>query len=1068
MNKNILKKTLIVLLGIIAGVYILFLALPLFLIPVLDMASSKTAVEIEKLTGFRAEFTKFRIVTTPKLTVGVKLQNAKIYEPNGDLFLDSSNLQIKTSILPLLLKKIELDLISADDINLNIKLNPDGTIFVADYFKQQETETKTEDFTNKQPVLLPFGLKLSNNLPDIRVKKHNISFIDIKTGKIYALTGSNSNITDFVLNKKIKVESEGKIVLDGFETFNYEIDVFNRLMPDIDINELVFASSSDIEKKENNQDINFNILEFFKQIKNKQIKSELDVELDISGNFEKPVLVGEVSLDKISMLLNGKMLPESNVELEFNKDGLEIESNFYTAENENTIVDGLITHKKLDLTCKSNAGLKNIFEITKEILSAVGISDFDTLNVAGKLDTDFKIESDYKKIISNGSVKLLSGALKWGLYDVKIDNIGADISLDNNTVLINKLGFSTFSVPLTITGKITPDAKMNINVSTTKLILKSLLVSLGQGAILKENPIYSGFVSVNANVSGALTSPSISGKVDVSSLKLKNVPSDITLSFNPLNINLESTKTGFKGSARAQNIKLTNPAFVASAASMDAALDENSITINPAKAYFGKNEFNLSGTITDYLKEKILLDFLTEGKLNAALKGFINPYNMTLGLDISVLNNSEVIIPGFDKSKVIVNGSVQLHDSLLNPILSGKFDCPSISIPEIPVSMKNSVFNLNGVILNGSASVEEFVSGGIKASNITSDFQLKGNDFYLNNLKGSAFDGKFDGNIAYNLQSTLCKVILNGASMNALKAIEGAAGIKNALTGTLSFNSNINFKGVDYNDMMKSLKGGADFQINNGVLANLGGLKTLLNAQNIVNNVILKQTVEKVSTLAVVQQTSEFNYIKGDLTFSGGYANLDNITMQGPKMAYYITGRFNLISGSIDAVVLGRLSGDVVNVLGNLGTLASNSISSLIPGFGSLTASIAKMLNESPKNVDISKIPSLSAQADTQKEFKAVYQGTSESSSAVKSFKWINDADTSSVEQTQTTTTTVSDVKENIKQNVDSAVNTVKTNITTGASSGKEVLNTTKEQAKEQAKELINSLFNRSNATLSE
>lgn len=185
-------------------------------------------------------------------------------------------------------------------------------------------------------------------------------------------------------------------------------------------------------------------------------------------------------------------------------------------------------------------------------------------------------------------------------------------------------------------------------------------------------------------------------------------------------------------------------------------------------------------------------------------------------------------------------------------------------------------------------------------------------------------------------------------------------------------------------------------------------------------------------------------------------------------MAYYITGRFNLISGSIDAVVLGRLSGDVVNVLGNLGTLASNSISSLIPGFGSLTASIAKMLNESPKNVDISKIPSLSAQADTQKEFKAVYQGTSESSSAVKSFKWINDADTSSVEQTQTTTTTVSDVKENIKQNVDSAVNTVKTNITTGVSSGKEVLNTTKEQAKEQAKELINSLFNRSNATLSE
>lgn len=1055
MNKNILKKCLIILGSIAAFIYILFLILPVLLIPVLDRASDEARVQIEKLTGFKADFCKFRIITTPKLTVGVKLENAKIYDPVGDLFLDSSNLQVKASLIPLLLKKIELDAVSADDFNLNLKINPDGTIFAADYFKQNETK---KEAVQTEPAKLPFNFKLSNNLPDIRIKNHNIAFVDTKTNQKYYLEGSNSNITDFVLNKKIKVETEGKIILDNFEALNYEIKVFNRLMPDVDLNDMVFNPSEGTENVNNTALTNFNILQFFKQIKNKKIKAELDVDLDISGSFEKPVLVGDVSLDKISMLLNGKTLPESEIELEFNKNGLEIESNLYTSQNENTKLNGLITHNKLDLTCDSNANLNNIFEILKEVLRAFNIKDFDSMQVSGKLDANFKIESDYKKILSNGSLKLLSGKLKWGLYDVKIDNLVADVLFNNNTVLINNLGFETLGVPFKINGKITPDAKLDVNILTSNLVLKSLIVSLGQGAILKENPIYSGLVTIKAKIKGDMTSPLISGNVDVLNLKLKNIPSDIVLSFHPLNLNLETTKNGFMGTAKVQGVKLINPAVSVSIPTVIANLDQNKIEVQKTKTYFGKNEFYLSGTISDYLKEKILLDFLTEGKLNSSLTGSINPYNMTIGLNYSISENSEIIIPSFDKSKVVVSGSTSIQGSMLNPILKGRFISSSIFVPEVPVVMKDSIFSLDGPILKGSTTISEFVSGGIKAENVSSDFELKGNDFYLNNLKGSAFDGLFNGNVLYNLKTTLCKVVLNGSSMNALKAIEGAAGIKNALTGTLSFNSNINFKGVEYNDMMKSLKGSADFEIKNGVLANLGGLKTLLTAQNIVNNVILKQAADKVSTLSVVQQASVFNYIKGNLSFNNGYAKLDEIFMQGPKMAYYIAGKFNLISGSIDAVILGRLSGDVVSVLGNIGNLATNKITSLIPGLGSLTSSIAKMINESPKNVDTSKIPELSVQSENNKEFKAIFQGGANSGSPVKSFKWINEIDTSSIETVNTATVNSQNVKENIKQNVDNALNSVKTNFSTGVSTSKDAINNTKEQAKE----LFNSLLNRS------
>ena len=1055
MNKNILKNIFLTLGGIFLLIYILFLLVPFMLIPILDNTSYKVSEEIKKTTGLSADFDKFRIVTTPKLTVGIKLNGAKIFEPDGSIFLQASNFQIKASLIPLLVKKIELDLIKADDITLNLKVKPDGNFTILDNFA---SDNKNVSDNNQTKLTIPFDLKLSNKMPDIRIKSHNITFIDQKTDKKYVFKGSNSNITDFVFNKKIKIESEGKIVLDGFQALDYELEIFNHIMPETEFSDFLLSLNSPNNNNNQTEINNFNIIKCFEFIKDKKISLETDANLNIKGNLQNPEILGEVSLEKISMLLNGKLLPQSNIELEFKKNGVEIESDIYTNENENTKLEGIISSKKLNLKCKSNACLDNIFEIIKQFLNAFNINEYNALKISGKLDADFDINSDYKKINSNGKLKLSSGSVKWTVYDVKIDNLIADILLNNNTVLINKLGFSAFSVPFNIKGKITNDAKLDINVLTEKLSIKNLLISLGQLAILNDNQIYSGLVSINVKIKGELLSPFVDAKVDVLNLKLKNIPSDILLSLNPLNITVNTNKKGYSGNFKANNFKLDNPAFQFFIQNANGTIDENEIKLQKTKANFGKNEFYLQGAVSDYLKEKILLNFTSEGKLNANLTGYINPYKMLLGLNFSVLDNSELIIPNFDKSKVLVNGSTSIQGSLINPILKGRFICSNISIPEIPLKMTDSIFSLDGVILNGSATVKELVSGGISANDVSFDFKLLGDNFYLNNLKGSTFGGEFSGSVIYNLKNTFCKLILKGASLNALKAIEGAMGIKNALTGTLSFNADLNVKGIEYIDMMKSLTGKADFEVKNGVLANLGGLKTLLYAQNIVNNVILKQAADKVSTLAIVQQTSEFNYIKGDLAFSGGFAKFNNILMQGPKMAYYITGKYNLISYSTDAVVLGRISSDVVSVLGNIGNLATSKIVSILPGLGNLTSSIAKMMNESPKNVDISKIPSLSSENASSKEFKAVFKGDVNSKNPVKSFKWLNDVDTSKIEENQSTSNP-SLVKENIKQNIDTAVDNVKSNFNTTIQTGKENFN----NAKEQAKQLFNSFLNGNN-----
>ena len=107
------------------------------------------------------------------------------------------------------------------------------------------------------------------------------------------------------------------------------------------------------------------------------------------------------------------------------------------------------------------------------------------------------------------------------MYDVKIQDLVSDIKLDNNTVLINKLGFSTLNVPFNVSGKISPNATSDIKIQTNNLSLKGLLISLGQASLLKETPIYNGLVTVSINIQDKLFAPKVSGNVRLQNIDLK-------------------------------------------------------------------------------------------------------------------------------------------------------------------------------------------------------------------------------------------------------------------------------------------------------------------------------------------------------------------------------------------------------------------------------------------------------------------------------------------------------------------------------------------------------------------
>ena len=534
------------------------------------------------------------------------------------------------------------------------------------------------------------------------------------------------------------------------------------------------------------------------------------------------------------------------------------------------------------------------------------------------------------------------------------------------------------------------------------LNLRELIVAAGQGALLKENAI-GGQVNLKADIVGKLDKINPTATAGVNNLTIKNIPANIAISVPKAQANINQ--------------------------------DTIEITQTPVKVE--KINFNVSGTIKNYLTEKIALNFVTTGDIKSTLTGDMNAVKQILNLVFNA-QNSTIVVPMFDKSKMTFNSNIGISGNMMNPILSGVVNVPNLNIPEIPVTMENLTAKLNGTILHGNATVAKFTSGGIAAQDITSGFSLKGENFYLTDLKGTAFDGKIWGNIIYNLANAKTTIDFAGDGMNAEKAIHGAAGIKNALSGTLGFNTKLTLVVADYNDMMRSMKGNLNFKVTNGAFGTIGRIENFFGAGNIASNTLLKSTTAALSNLAGIKNTAKFDYIEGDMTFNNGWADIKSIKSTGATLAYFVKGKYNLINGTTNVTVLGRLDSTVVALLGPIGDLSADKLLSAIPKFGALTASIVNNMTTNPKGENIAAIPALSGNSTGHKDFKVMFNGGLESTSSIKSFKWLTKVDTSAL-QTTSAVETLKSLKDTVNEDFSNTVKGVSEAIT----NNKDALKTT-------------------------
>jgi hypothetical protein len=851
--------------------------------------------------GFGVDIDGLEIKTAWNLSAGIAVNKMDLMYPNGEKFAQVNNMQFRVSLIPILFDKFKIDKIEADKVIAELKTDRNGNFLLQKYLEQKLKEVKPEQ---------KYSIKFSDKMPQIIAHKYRLSVIDYYGSK-YSIKGSDFDVDDFVLNKKIRVKTKGHLILKDRKQISYDVKL----------------ASSVLETQKNAQKQNSDLFKILQDLYNYNVRANIIADLKLSGDAQNPNMDGKVNVDDVSFVFGGVTFPKSNIDLLFKGDKVNIDSNLYTDVDSKAVISGVLKngkHKFIDLSVESDKiSLPNAVFLANTVSKLFGKKDLG-IDAKGLLKANFNIRSDFKRVESDGYLKIKDASVTNKEYKVTLNAINADVDFSQDAVKINKATAKLYSQPITITGIVDKNANANVTVMANKLQLKGVLLASGNEKILRDNDILSGLVDVKAIVKGRLDKVQPKIDVAVSNINLKNKQSKSQIKIAKALFNTDC-KIKNQGVIKLSNLKIIpsapvtiySPMFNLVLKNNEVDLSNNYLLINNIKA-------NLSGKVVD-----------------------INRVPKLESVVVSVPNNFSVPIAGYAGSKLTAKGSVSLSGDIKTPEIKGQFLLPLVKIPQTSTYVRNATvkfdkeYSLNcpfvqvadsqmgfsalinkdfshGIvaknvkfvsqsvdlntilpvlkmlpkgqnsgltILNGTSSVAKFKVARLTSSDITSTVKMTNNVLHLGTLRGNAYLGKIGGDISYDLNKRKTYLHLQGRGLTSNQAMVAMTGRDDDIHGILDFDSDISFVGYSKNEIMKSLSGYVNFMISNGKMGMLGKFEHLLYAQNVLSNNFFKASLGVIAKAVTVKNTGVYKYMRGKLTFSDGWAHISTLKTSGPSMS---------------------------------------------------------------------------------------------------------------------------------------------------------------------------------------
>lgn len=598
----------------IAGISVILLLVILytsflFILPnVINLNNYKKDIQkiVKDTVKLKIDADNIKLITTPSLHAGVKIEGLKITYPDGKEILSSKYADVKLKLLPLMFLTVQVDSATADTPSLSLTLIENGQVDIVDYITQNMPKTEAAQNSSE-----PLPIKFSNKLPKIVIENYAVLMQDKKTSNTIKIKGDRFIFDKAEINKQFRINTYGQILLNSKSNILYNINI-DSFWP---IQETVAATAE-------TPDIPF--FNPINELVKYDLKSDITTELKIRQKKDGDLKIhGFCNIDKLSAILDSQKLPDSFIHIIFKDNKINLNSDLNISENEKATISADIKNPK-NLKINLNLKTKKItFKSLQKYLTAIANSlnvpnELNQLNTDGYITSDFTLDTDMKKFKSSGYFKIINGSITHKTLPVNIKSIDTDIDFSNNNVNIKKASALINGAILEAKGKIDEKSVADIKINSQTISLKSLYTVLAPVETKKAYDLQNGSVSLDIIIKGKLAEIQPQISVKLVNLLLKDKINNIIISNKETITDIKTKAKSFDGIININNAKvlLSDPKFAINLPTAKIQIGPKNIHIIPFNIFLENSAVNISGEIKNYIS-KPDINIIANGNLNA-------------------------------------------------------------------------------------------------------------------------------------------------------------------------------------------------------------------------------------------------------------------------------------------------------------------------------------------------------------------------------------------------------------------------------------------------------------------
>ena len=628
-------------LGIVLALYLSFL---LILPNVIDLNQYKPLVKdlAKEQAQLDVDFGNIKIITTPLLGAGVKIDNISVKLPDGSLLFSADSLKTRVSVPSVLLLTVKVSCFDVEKPFINLEIARDNVDYkivklVEDILNANKEKTLGEEKVEEQGWFNPEWIRIK--VPAAKLHNYEVLVKDVNTNHYLKLKGEEL-VAGYFNGKRAKIKTYAELFSDENKNLTVNIDI-NTFLPK---SEPALDSEDDPAER-----IDIPFVNPVTMYRNYDLKANLDTKLRINNHKNGLITsFGHFNIEGITLKVSQLQLPESYVRVKTFGSTLDMDTNIYAAPEQNLQLLGKFRygkHPKMDMNIKTGEiRFNDMLILARAFLDSLRIPhELAQFKADGSLASDCYIKTNFKKLKSNGFIKIKNGGLAIRNLGQVISKANINVLLDNSVLTLEDSSLLVNQSKVSVNGTIDKKSVADISVKTEKLPLPVLFNAFAPKDLRNAYNFRSGDVTLDFVLKGKLKDAVAGVDFGLYNLNFGDKAGNFGIKNNKLSGQFicDTKSKTFDGKINDENFVFSLPKTNSSvtAPKADIQISQKDIKIAENEILFNdKSKIKYSGEIFNYVK----LD-----KINFNAKGTIATDDIIklIGREMKMYIDSKGVVP---------------------------------------------------------------------------------------------------------------------------------------------------------------------------------------------------------------------------------------------------------------------------------------------------------------------------------------------------------------------------------------------------------------------------------------